>query len=160
MSGPASDSLITDAMRATIGVPDAPVRREVDRTAVRMFARAIGYKDRVFYDTAYARNKGYRDIIAPPGYLGTPVYEPGKPGYGLPVIPSHFKVVLNGGDAFEYYGVVTAGDVLEAQSTVTDMRERTSASVGRMVITTRETTYKRLSDGKIVAKSIGTGIYY
>jgi hypothetical protein len=160
MAEPASDSLITDAMRATIGVPDAPVRREVDRTSVRMFARAIGYKDRVFYDSDYARSKGYRDIVAPPGYLGTPVYEPGKQSYGLPVIPSNFKVVLNGGDAFEYYDVVTAGDVLEAQSMVTDMRERMSSSVGRMVITTRETIYKRLSDGKIVAKSIGTGIYY
>jgi hypothetical protein len=154
----AQDSLITDEMRATIGVPEAPVRLEVPKTGCRMFARAIGYKDRVFYDSEDARKRGYRDIIAPPAYMGTPVYMPGGSA-GLPQRPAHIKRVLNAGNEYEYYDVITAGDEIDAQTTVTDMKERTS-SVGLMVIVTRETTYTRVSDGKLVAKETGTRIFY
>jgi hypothetical protein len=38
-------SVITDEMRAVIGKESEPMTVEVDRTAVRMFARAVGYTD-------------------------------------------------------------------------------------------------------------------
>ncbi len=66
---------------------------------------------------------------------------------------------LNAGNEYEYFDVVTAGDVLEARGRTVDIVQR-AGSLGPMIITTSETTFKRLSDGKIVAKGRGTGIAY
>ena len=63
-------SVITDAMRAEIGKESDPVTFEVDKTACRMFARAVGYTDPIYFDEEYARSKGYRGIPAPVGFLG------------------------------------------------------------------------------------------
>src|SRR3989304_9911063 len=72
----AEQPLISDEMRAGIGVEGPPRLLEVDRTSIRMFARAVGHTDPVFYDPEAARKRGYRDIIAPPGYLGTGAFRP------------------------------------------------------------------------------------
>src|SRR5581483_278143 len=61
-----TESVITDQMRAAIGMEGAPYTLEVDKTAVRMFARAVGYTDPLFYDEAFAKSKGYRSLPAPP----------------------------------------------------------------------------------------------
>jgi len=152
------ETLITDEMRKTIGVEGSPRRLEVDRTMIRLFARAVGHTDPVFYDADEARKQGYRDIIAPPGYLGTPVFEPGDGGQPR-VRPGGMTRGLNAGNDYEYLDVITAGDVLEARSKTVDIAER-QGSLGPMLITTTETTYTRLGDGKVVAKARGTGISY
>ena len=46
----AETSAITDEMRAAIGKEWEPFTVEVDKTAVRMFARAVGYTDLIYYD--------------------------------------------------------------------------------------------------------------
>ncbi len=155
----AEQSLISDEMRASIGVEGPPRRLEVDRTSIRMFARAVGHKDPVFYDTEEARRRGYRDIIAPPGYLGTAAFSPAGDGEQPRRRPGGLTRGLNGGNEYEYLDVVTAGDVLEARSKTMDMVER-RGSMGPMIITTSETTYTRVSDGKVIARARGTGISY
>jgi hypothetical protein len=160
------ESLITPEMRARIGVESDTWTLEVDKTAVRMFARSVQYTDPIFYDEAFAKSKGYRSLLAPPHYLGTPVFNPaasdptfggprggGGPGRGNPKL----KRILNGGTDIEYFDTVQAGDVLQASSKVEDIVER-KGSMGPMVITTTATTYTR--DGKVVAIARGTGIAY
>ena len=69
-------SHITPEMRASIGV-EGPARvLEMDRTSIRMYARSVGHTDPVFYDPEEAKKRGYRDIIAPPGYVGTAPVRP------------------------------------------------------------------------------------
>jgi hydroxyacyl-ACP dehydratase HTD2-like protein with hotdog domain len=158
------ESLITAEMSARIGVESAPWTLEVDKTTVRMFARSCQYTDPVFYDEAFAKSKGYRSLPAPPHYLGTPIFNPttsdatfgGHGGGGMRGNPK-LKRVLNGGTDIEYLDTIQAGDVLTASSKVAEIVER-AGSLGPMVITTTETTYKR--DGKVVAISRGTGIAY
>jgi hypothetical protein len=166
----AEEDLITPEQRARIGVESEPWALEVDKTAVRMFARSVQYDDPLFYDEAFARSKGYRSIVAPPHYLGTPIYNPrssdatfggprgggGGPAGGRGGNPK-LRRVLNGGTDIEYFDTIQAGDVLTASSKVADIVQR-QGSLGPMVITTTETTYKR--DGKVVAISRGTGIAY
>ena len=162
-------SVITDEMRAAIGKEGEPWTVEVDKTSVRMFARAVGYSDPLYYDEEFAKSKGYRSLPAPPHYLGTPIFNPrgsdptfGAPRRGNRDFQTPYKRRLNGGTDVEYFSkgpgdAICAGDVLQASSRIADMVER-RGSIGPMLITTSETIYRR--NGDVVAIMRGTGIAY
>lgn len=162
MSDETRESLITDEMRARIGVESEPVTLEIDKTSVRMFARAVGYTDPVYYDEEAAKAAGYRGLPAPPGYLGTPVYDPNRRGERpaqLGMEPRRpLKRMLNGGTDVEYLADVCAGDVLTSTSAVASIEER-QGRLGEMLITTTRTTYRNEA-GETVAIMTGTGIRY
>ena len=158
-----SESLITDEMRAIIGQESSPITVEVDKTSVRMFARAVGYKDPIYYDEDAARGAGHASLPAPPGYLGTPVFKPGGaqrgPGAGSDPQPSRpLNRLLNGGTEIEYMGPIVAGDTLTSSSHTSAFEER-QGSIGQMLITTTKTVYKNPA-GEVVAIATGTGIRY
>src|SRR5687768_7547897 len=137
-----TESLITDEMRASVGVESEATILEVDKTGIRMFARAVQQVDQIYYDEDYARSKGHRSIVAPPGYFGTPVYNPKNPVRGPGTqLGAHGKPLrsLNGGSEFEFMADIYAGDTITAVSKVVSVTER-QASLGMMVITRRETT--------------------
>ena len=161
----AEESMITDEMRAMIGKEQEPSILELDKTTIRWFARAVGHTDLVYYDEAYAKSKGHRSILAPPGFLGHPVYTPqqGATEASLPpalrVLGTKPRRVLNGGNEFEYYGEeVCAGDVLKRISKVVDLQER-AASLGKMLIMTTESSFYN-QEGKLVATQRGTSLIY
>lgn len=160
-------SLITDEMRASIGERGDPWTCEVDKLQIRLFARSVGHVDPIFYDEEAAKAAGFKSLVAPPGYLGTPIYNPSA-GAGDPfggrsrrqLEPSRpLKRILNGGTEIEYFDDIVAGDVLEAASYTSEIVER-KGSIGDMLITTTKTEYKRKGDGKVVAVMTGTGIRY
>lgn len=155
-------SRITDEMRASIGVEGPPTTLEVTRSGIRMFARAVGHTDPIFYDVEEAQKRGYKDLVAPPGFMGTPVYRPparGEPAEAPRRRPGGMTRGLNAGNEYEYFDVITAGDVLESRRRTVDIQE-TTGRLGPMIITTSETVYTRVRDGKVVAKGRGTGISY
>jgi hypothetical protein len=153
-------SIITDEMRAVIGRESEPQTVEVTRTAVRMFARAVGHTDPVYYDVEEAHRRGYRDLRCPPAFLGTPIFNPNRP----PDNPyfsfkSPFQRVLNGGNEVEYFDEdICAGDVLTSTTKIADLSER-QGSLGPMLMIRIETTYRN-QQGKVVAIMRGTGIQY
>lgn len=160
----AGQSVITDEMRAAVGIEGPPMTLEVEKTNIRMFARSVGHTDPIFYDEVAAKARGYRSIVAPPGFLGTPVFKPGsmpaasgqRGGFNIP-----YKRVLNGGTDYEYFpdeDVICAGDTITARSKIAAFEE-SEGSLGPMLITKRETTYTN-QNGKVVAKMYGTTIQY
>lgn len=155
-------SVITDEMRAEIGKESEPVTFEVDKTACRLFARAVGYTDPIYYDEGYARSKGYRSIPAPFAFLGHPAYDPNAPrsarGGAYFRFQTPLKRILNGGTDLEYFDAVCAGDVLAATSRLVEISER-QGRLGPMLITVTEFTYRN-QDGQVVARMRGTGILY
>jgi acyl dehydratase len=156
--------IITPEMQAVIGVESAPWALEVDKLQIRLFARAVGYTDPLFFDEAFAQARGYRSLPCPPHYLGTPIFNPAEsdPTFGgarsrRPRLNHGLKRVLNGGTEVEMLDTICAGDTLTATTKIVALDER-KGSLGTMLITTTETTYRR--DGKVVAIARGTGIAY
>jgi hypothetical protein len=165
---PAFESVITEEMRTMIGVEGPPQIHEVTTTGVRMFARAVAYGDPVFYDREEAQRRGYRDLPAPAGYLGTAVYNPVShdPTFGarrdaMPGVRSPYSLRLNGGNDVEYFDEdICAGDVLTATNSVETLTERYSRALGGpMLIVVTATKYVN-QDGKLVAIMRNTGISY
>jgi acyl dehydratase len=157
---------ITDEMRAHIGKESPPWTYEVTTTSVRMFARGVGYTDPVYYDVEAARKAGYRSLPAPPTYLGTPVFIPGKssdtfsgPIEGGPRLSHGLPGLLDGGTETEYFEVICAGDTLTVVSRLAALDVRESRSLGKMLITTTETSYTN-QEGQIVAIQRGQAIFY
>lgn len=165
---PQFESVVTDAMRAQIGVPREPFACEVTTTGVRMFARAVGYTDPIYYDRAEAQRRGLRDLPAPPGYLGTPIFDPaasdptGGTRRGTQAgVRSPYTLVLNGGTDVEYTGVdICAGDELTGVARLESLTERYSpALAGPMLVQVTATTYTN-QQGEVVATVRGTGLSY
>jgi hypothetical protein len=144
-----ADQLVTPELRALIGKKWPPVIYEVDRTGIRMWARAVGLEDPVYHDEVEARERGFKRMPAPPGFVGFPRTRPGDPVPGPPIRGLHpdLNRSLNGGTEFEYRSPILAGDDLVATTTITDIQER-SGSIGRMLLITRETIYRR-SDERV-----------
>lgn len=147
-----TESLLTDEARAMIGVTSEPGVHRVDRSQIRLFAEAIGDPNPLYVDEEYARTTRWGGIIAPPTF----VYNL-KPG-AFPEIPLPTTRLLNGGDEFEYFGVVRPDDVIVVIAKWTDLYER-SGRLGQMVFTVWETTYTN-QHGKLVAKHKATRIRY
>jgi acyl dehydratase len=139
---------LTDELKGAIGRDSSPWTYEVTRTSVRAFARGVGYVAPVFYDVEAARAVGYRDLPAPPTYLGTAVFIPGKsddtfsgPREGQPRLNHGLHNVLDGGTEVEYHEDICAGDTLTAVSRVSDLRVSDSKAIGKMLIVSIETRY-------------------
>jgi acyl dehydratase len=162
----AEDIQITDEMRAAIGKATPPWTSEVTTTSIRAFARGVGYRDPVYFDIEAARAAGYRTLPAPPTYLGTPVYIPGKsdetfgaPREGRPSLRHGLSGLLDGGTETEYFDTIYAGDTLTVVSRILNLEVRPSRRLGKMLVVTTETTFTN-QDGKVAARQTGQAIYY
>ena len=163
----ATDFEITPEMQAQIGKESPPWAYEVTTTSVRGFARGVGYTDPVYFDVEAAKKAGYRSLPAPPTYLGTPVFIPGRssdtfsgPTEGQPRVDHGLPGLLDGGTETEYFGQICAGDALVVSSKIVDLQVRESGSLGKMLITTTETTYKNQDTNAVVAKQRAQAIFY
>lgn len=157
---------ITEAMRSRIGTEGSPWTYEVTSTSVRAFARGVGYTDPVYYDVEAAKAAGYRSLPAPPTYLGTPVFLPGRssdtfsgPLEGGPRVDHGLKNVLDGGTETEYLGDICAGDTLSVVQKLAGLDVRESRQVGRMLIVTTETTCTNQL-GEVVARQRSQALFY
>lgn len=154
-------SLITDEMTALLNVDYPAVVYDVDRSGIRLWARAVGHTDPVFYDLDAARAAGHPDLLAPPGFLGHERYGPdeaiGAKGPPIRGINPKLDRSLNGGTEYEYLANVYAGDVLVATSRFVEFKER-QGKVGDMLIISREATFRR--DDEPVAIMRATVINY
>jgi acyl dehydratase len=107
---------------------------EVSRVKIAEFADAIGDPNPLYRDRATAKAAGYPDVIAPPTFaivisMGGSARAVADPDLGL-----NYAMVVHGEQRFEYSRQITAGDVVTAQATITDIRD-----AGRNVLLTTAT---------------------
>jgi acyl dehydratase len=157
---------ITPEMRAQIEVESDPWPYEVTTTGVRAFARGVGHTDPVYYDADAARAVGYQQLPVPPGYLGTPVFLPGRsdpvfstpPGTGPP-LRYGLTEVLDASTEAVYERPLLAGETLMARYKLTDLQVKQSRSLGAMLVVTFETSFCD-GDGKLAARERSQYIFY
>jgi acyl dehydratase len=157
---------LTDELRAAVGQESAPWNYEVTTTSVRAFARGVGYTDPVYFDVDAAKAAGYRNLPAPPTYLGSPVFIPGRsdetfstPREGQPRVNHGLKNVLDGGTEVEYHEDICAGDTLTGVSRIADLRVRDSKAIGKMLIVFMETRYTNQA-GRLAALLRSQVLFY
>ena len=147
-------SVITDEMKALIGVEGAPSVLEVEKGAIKMFAQAIDDPNPLWQDEEYARKTKYGGIIAPPVFLCSL-----RAGMAQGVErKTPFTRVLAGGDELEYFKPVKPGDTITAVSKITEYSER-EGKRGKMLFTIIETTFKN-QRGEVVVIGRSTYISY
>ena len=154
----AEESVITDEMRAAVGVESEPSVYEIEREPIRRWADAIGDSNPLYHDEEYARSRGYRSIVAPPGFIAQYAFPVKSGGGGRRSFPNPFARMLNGGNEYELLKPVQAGDTISSTAKIAELRER-PGRMGPMLIIISETTYKN-QDGDVVARARGTGISY
>ncbi len=150
-------SIITDEMRAMIGVESEPSVFVIEKEPIRRWAEAIGDPNPLYHDEEYAKKCGYDSIIAPPGFVGNYAF-PLKPGQLRVRFGSPLTRRLNAGNEFELFKPVQAGDVLTATTKLADLYER-EGRLGKMLFQITETTYKN-QKGEVVVKTRNTGVSY
>lgn len=157
---------LTDEMKSKVGWESEPWTYEVTTTSVRAFARGVGYTDPVYFDIDAAKKAGYRNLPAPPTYLGTAVFIPGKTDDTLSFPPGSFPDVkhgltglLDGGTETEYFDQICAGDILTGTARLAALDVKESKGLGKMLIVSSETIMKNEA-GKVVAIQRGQAIFY
>ena len=123
---------------------------QVSRVKIAEFADAIGDANPVYRDKAAAQSAGHSDVIAPPTFAivismagsGAALADP---GLGL-----NYAMVVHGEQRFSYSRPITAGDVVTAQVTLTDIRD-----AGRNVMLTTSTEIKTVA-GEHVCTAVST----
>jgi len=142
---------MVDFDRSVLGVESAPIRYDVEKGAICKFVEAIGDDDPIYRDEQAAQAAGFKTIVAPPTFLCT------FRAQELPDLKITFgRVRLNGGNAYEYYKPVCAGDTITVTAKYADVTERTGRT-GSMVFVFTDLTFTN-QQGEVVATGRNTGI--
>jgi acyl dehydratase len=123
---------------------------EVSRVKIAEFADAIGDPNPVYRDQAAARAAGFGDVIAPPTFPIVVSMASSSRALAEPDLGVNYAMVVHGEQRFEYARPLRAGDVVTAQSTITDIRE-----VGRNSLMTTVTQISTV-DGEHVCTAYST----
>ncbi|MEO8556591.1 MAG: MaoC family dehydratase N-terminal domain-containing protein [Actinomycetota bacterium] len=105
----------------------------VGREKIREFAEAVGADDAVHIDPAYARARGYRDVIAPPTFAVVIAQKCDRQFIADPEAGIDFSRVVHGEQRFVHHRPLTAGDEIVGVLTVDSVRQ----AGGHAMVTTR-----------------------
>ncbi len=151
----AQESMITDEVRADIGIEVVAPPELIEMKVIRDYAIAINWPDPpnpLYVDSEYAKSTRFGGIIAPWTFytsLGRSV-----PQQQLP-LPTP-RVRVNGGNDYEYLQPIRPADVITTKSKIINVSER-EGRVGRLIFTVTERTFIN-QRGEVVGISRGTNI--
>ncbi|MEW6034258.1 MAG: MaoC family dehydratase N-terminal domain-containing protein [Chloroflexota bacterium] len=130
-----------------LGMTSPPEVLDVEKGSAKRYAVAVDDLNPLYLDEEYARSTKYGVTLAPPGFFGWPVKQPG------PMLPqlvkdvmdalheAGFPDILDGGSDFEFLIPVRAGDTLVATRKVADMSSRGGSGGRQMAFSVIESTF-------------------
>src|SRR5438874_4809802 len=148
-----ANKIVTEEIRAKIGMQSEPHTFEVERGAIRRFAEAIEDTSPLFNSEREARHTRFGGMIAPPTFCRS---------LGLGFLNLDLKLPtfrgLDGGSDWEYFEPIRPGDRITVVSKLADIRE-SEGRLGPMVFIVTETTYTN-QFGQVCVVQRSTGIRY
>jgi acyl dehydratase len=133
--------------KSAAGKTFPPYEFHVERGKIREFADALGDRNPIYRDPAYAARQGFANVLAPPTLLRTFLYEPGAAKEALAV--RDWSYIVHGEQEFEYLAPIVAGDVLTAQDRIASVEEKESRRAGKLQIAVIETTFHNQRGEKV-----------
>lgn len=94
---------------------------EIEAGRLRFFAKATGETRPEYVDTEAAKAAGFRAIPAPPTFLFAAEMDSGALFRLLDEIQVPIVRILHGEQRFEYHQIACAGDVLQVDTSITDI---------------------------------------
>lgn len=119
--------------RKFIGHKFDPFPVEVERGAVRLFAKAIGETDPIYFDEAAARAAGYPAIATPLTFVASlvalsPQYFPTAALLGFSE-----ENVLHVGQEYDFFSEICVGDRLTLQEQIVDLYDKRDGALNFVV---------------------------
>jgi len=110
--------------RSLIGRESEPVEHDLERSAIRRFADALGDPNPLYQDEATARAAGHPALLAPPTFpVALTANERFRHSLDLGT-----RSILHSEQQLEYARPIVAGDRITVVSRVADVQERPGAS--------------------------------
>lgn len=138
---------------SAVGTSTPPVVATVERSRLRLFAKATGQDDPVYTEPDVARAQGHRDLPVPPTFLFGLELERPDPFAWIAELGIDLTTVLHGTQGFEYHAMAYAGDTLTAASSIIDVYSKKG---GALDFIERRTEIRR--DGEVVATLLQTTV--
>ncbi|MGY3473548.1 FAS1-like dehydratase domain-containing protein [Bradyrhizobium ottawaense] len=158
-------ALLTDDLKAWIGREvHYPAREELGRASIRYFALAMGDKNPLYVDDAYAREAGYPSVIAPPTLICDSCQyanrQPDANGYighewPLPIVNCR---MIRAGNDYEFMRRVLPEDRISVTWILENIVERGSSRGGPQLFVTSVARYQDAA-GEVVAINRETVVY-
>jgi acyl dehydratase len=122
----------------------------IERGKIREFALAIQEDNPIFYDEKAAKEAGFRSVPPPLTYSQTLTFwnETGNPVLNLGL---DLRYVLHGGQEYEYYKPIAAGDQLNAVCRLADAYEKEGSRGGKMLFVILETEFTDQHGDKVLS---------
>jgi hypothetical protein len=134
-----------------IGFKTAPTSIAVDAWRVKLFCKAIGETNPIFFDEAEARRAGYEACLVPPTFLKALESEHCGSAVLLDLLGIPMRRVLHVEQSFVLHGDVHVGDVVEISREITDLYDKREGALSFIVV---RTTFR--NDGALVCESVQT----
>ena len=96
----------------------------IERDRLRLFAKAIGETNAIYFNDDAAKAAGYSALPAPPTFLFAAELDSGAAFAMLERMGVPLCRLLHGEQTFEYFRPLIAGDVVTVTSTVNDIYEK------------------------------------
>ncbi len=96
---------------------------EVSRVKIAEFANAVGEPSALCRDRAAAQAAGYPDVIAPPTFAIVISSASGAKITSDPGLGVNYAMIVHGEQSFTHARPLHAGDVVVAQSTISEVRQ-------------------------------------
>lgn len=122
-----------------LGAAGKPYEVRVEQGKVVEFARAVKASEPRNLDPGAARAAGYSGVVAPPTFSAvTGHWAPAGSG---PDLGLDLRRVLAGGNEWEYFAPLCAGDVLTVSTRVSDVADK-EGHQGRMTLLVLESEFR------------------
>ncbi len=124
----------------------------IESGRLRLFAKATGQQDRVFFDDNAAFAAGYKAAVAPPTFAFCLEMDREDPFDMLTALDIDLGRVLHGEQSFCYHGILHSGDEVSITSRIADI----SCKRGGAMEIVRIETDVRAADGSLAVAMMKT----